>query len=166
MSSPVSSVGIKTLLVLVPRMIFTKRAYTMKKMCISTLAVFRNKTEKDFHSSTQQYPHADPIQERFHQASAAYICVFFRVGFEYVCVCVSTALSLPFSNCSPPLTVPSQILFLSSNSSLSVFLLLIAGRRSSLWPRIFSHSPVYLCDNPHYCRGLSLFCERVPIFLI
>lgn len=76
-----------------------------------------------------------------------------------------TALFLPSSNYSLPLTVPSQIsfFFYVLKFLLSAFLLLF----HSLFIRAaqFSHSRMYFCDNPHYCRALSLFSERVPISL-
>jgi len=80
------------------------------------------------------------------------------------CVCVLTALSLLFFNYSPPQTVPSQIsiLFPCSNSFLSVFLLLF---QSPLITALrLSYNSVYLCDSPHYCRGLPLF-ERASVSL-
>lgn len=83
-------------------------------------------------------------------------------------MCVLTAFSLPFSNYPP--TPPSntalsdlQSFFLSSNSFLSAFLILFHSL--FIGPVHLSYNRVYFCDNPHYCRGLSLFSERVPISL-
>lgn len=68
------------------------------------LGLLRKKTEKDFfHSFMQQYSHTDPIQKHFRQAfsSLHVFCVCLCVGVE--CMCVLTALSLPFSNYPPTL---------------------------------------------------------------
>lgn len=127
------------------------------------------KTQKAFsasqsHSSTRQCNRADPIQ---HQASAASTCsasLFVSACGRRIYVRVHAFdcfVSPPTSNYSLP--------FYCALSDLHSFLCpqIPFIRISPPFPFVVhqGRSRMYFCDNPHYCRALSLFSERVPISL-
>lgn len=105
------------------------------------------------HCSVQQYNSSDPIQQHFHQASAAYtgsvcVCVCVFVSGHRMYICAHWLLCLCFSNYSPPLAERSQI-----PHSFSVLKVLFHPR----FPRPFS----ICCTSGPRIASLTIICTFV-----
>lgn len=95
------------------------------------------------------------------------ICHVLCVMCFCVCVCVLdcfvssfSLIILPLEQCPLRSTFFFFVLTLIFYQCFASF-----SSRCSSGLCIFPYNPVYFCDSPHYCRGLSLFSERVPISL-